>query len=77
MNRDRKNLLRLVVADHMLIEKSLDLFCGRRGRQRGRNLLRRLVELGNDIVRTLYAVETDIALCARDDRNLILLAPAE
>ena len=40
MNRDRKNLLRLVVADHMLVEKSLDLFRGRRGRQRRRGLLR-------------------------------------
>ena len=76
-DRDRKDLLRLVVADHVLVEKSLDLFRGGRRRQRRCGLLRRLVKLRDYIVRALDAVETDVALRAGDDRNLILLAPAE
>src|SRR5262249_48354753 len=74
-DRDREDLLRLLLADHVLVERRLDLARLRDARARRRGLLLS-VFLGDDVVAELDALVADVDGRPRDELLHLPLALA-
>ena len=73
---DGEDLLRLLVANHELVEKLLDRLRGGRRRQ-GRRTGRLLLVARHHLVRMPDAIDADVTVRPGDDRHLLGRPPAK